>query len=139
MQGIGAAGAFPIVLPLVGDLFEDEEEVSHNLGIIETSNTFGKVLSPILGALLGAWMWYVPLLAIPLLCLISLLLVLFLVKEPKERDNAKPLPEFLRAVKEVLKLKGRWLFAIFAIGGICMFCCSASFFTCRSSWKSSTG
>ncbi|GIP07964.1 multidrug resistance protein [Paenibacillus macerans] len=121
LQGIGAAGAFPIVLPLVGDLFEDEEEVSHNLGVIETSNTFGKVLSPILGALLGAWMWYVPLLAIPVLCLISLLLVLFLVKEPKERDNAKPLPEFLRAVKEVLKLKGRWLFAIFAIGGICMF------------------
>ncbi|MCM3699299.1 MFS transporter [Paenibacillus macerans] len=121
LQGIGAAGAFPIVLPLVGDLFEDEEEVSHNLGIIETSNTFGKVLSPILGALLGAWIWYVPLLAIPVLCLISLLLVLFLVKEPKERERAKPLPEFLRAVKEVFKQKGRWLFAIFAIGGICMF------------------
>ncbi|MGZ7440535.1 MFS transporter [Paenibacillus sp. TH7-28] len=121
LQGIGAAGAFPIVLPLVGDLFEDEEEVSHNLGIIETSNTFGKVLSPILGALLGAWIWYVPLLAIPVLCLISLLLVLFLVKEPKGREKAKPLPEFLRAVKEVFREKGRWLFAIFAIGGICMF------------------
>ncbi|RRJ65288.1 MFS transporter [Paenibacillus oralis] len=121
LQGIGAAGAFPIVLPLVGDLFDDEEEVSHNLGLIETSNTFGKVLSPILGALLGAWIWYVPLLAIPVLCLISLLLVLFWVKEPKEREKAKPLPEFLRAVKEVFKLKGRWLFAIFAIGGICMF------------------
>lgn len=121
LQGIGAAGAFPIVLPFVGDLFDDEEEVSHNLGIIETSNTFGKVLSPILGALLGAWIWYVPLLAIPVLCLISLLLVLFLVKEPKGREKAKPLPEFLRAVKEVFRQKGRWLFAIFAIGGICMF------------------
>ncbi|EES74995.1 transporter, major facilitator family protein [Paenibacillus sp. oral taxon 786 str. D14] len=121
LQGIGAAGAFPIVLPLVGDLYESEEEVSHNLGLIETSNTFGKVLSPILGALLGAWIWYVPLLSIPVLCLISLLLVLFLVREPKDREKAKPLREFISAVKAVLKQKGRWLYAIFAIGCISMF------------------
>jgi ACDE family multidrug resistance protein len=51
LQGIGAAGAFPTVLPLVGDMFNDDKEVSKSLGIIETSNTFGKVLSPILGSL----------------------------------------------------------------------------------------
>lgn len=120
LQGIGAAGAFPIVLPLVGDMFDDDKEVSHSLGIIETSNTFGKVLSPILGALLGAWIWYMPFLAIPVLCLISLLLVVFLVKEPK-RSKAEPLKKFIQSVKKVLKEKGRWLYAIFAIGGICMF------------------
>ncbi|MCA1294283.1 MFS transporter [Paenibacillus sp. alder61] len=121
LQGIGAAGAFPIVLPLVGDLFDEEDEVSHSLGIIETSNTFGKVLSPILGALLGAWIWYVPFLAIPVMCLVSLLLVLFLVKEPERRHEAKPLREFLTSLKNVFVEKGRWLYAIFAIGCICMF------------------
>lgn len=121
LQGIGAAGAFPIVLPLVGDLYDDEEEVSHNLGVIETSNTFGKVLSPILGALLGAWIWYIPLLSIPVLCLISLLLVIFLVKAPKQRTEGKPLKEFIHDIKHVFKQKGRWLSAIFAIGCICMF------------------
>lgn len=121
LQGIGAAGAFPIVLPLVGDLFDEEDEVSHSLGIIETSNTFGKVLSPILGALLGAWIWYVPFLAIPVMCLVSLLLVLFLVKEPERRHKAKPLSEFLTSLKNVFVEKGRWLYAIFAIGCICMF------------------
>lgn len=121
LQGIGAAGAFPIVLPFVGDLFDADEEVSHSLGIIETSNTFGKVLSPILGALLGAWIWYVPFLAIPVLCFVSLLLVIFLVKEPKRREEAKPLKEFLSTVKELFQKKGRWLYAIFAIGCICMF------------------
>lgn len=120
LQGIGAAGAFPIVLPLVGDMFDDDKEVSHSLGIIETSNTFGKVLSPILGALLGAWVWYMPFLAIPVLCLISLLLVIFLVKEP-ERKKSEPLRKFIQSVKKVLKEKGRWLYAIFAIGGISMF------------------
>ncbi|GAA0134090.1 MFS transporter [Paenibacillus sp. YSY-4.3] len=121
LQGIGAAGAFPIVLPLVGDMFDDDEQVSHSLGIIETSNTFGKVLSPILGALLGAWIWYVPFLAIPVLCLASLLLVIFMVKEPERKEEAKPLGEFLGTVKKVFKEKGRWLYAIFAIGCICMF------------------
>ncbi len=51
LQGVGAAGAMPIVLPLVGDLYKDDAEKSSScLGIIETSNTFGKVLSPILGS-----------------------------------------------------------------------------------------
>ena len=50
LQGVGAAGAFPIVMPLVGDMFKTDEEVSSSLGLIETSNTLGKVLSPILGA-----------------------------------------------------------------------------------------
>ncbi|SDF78033.1 MFS transporter, ACDE family, multidrug resistance protein [Fontibacillus panacisegetis] len=120
LQGIGAAGAFPIVLPLVGDMFDDEKQISHSLGIIETSNTFGKVLSPIFGALLGTWIWYMPFLAIPVLCLISLLLVSFLVQEP-ERKASLALKEFIHSVKEVFKEKGRWLYAIFAIGGICMF------------------
>lgn len=47
LQGIGAAGAFPIVLPLVGDMFRKPENVTTSLGIVETANTLGKVLSPI--------------------------------------------------------------------------------------------
>ncbi|MEI2396103.1 MULTISPECIES: MFS transporter [Paenibacillus] len=123
VQGIGAAGAFPIVLPFVGDLFKDEKEVSKGLGIIETSNTFGKVLSPILGAYLGTLLWYAPFIAIPALCLISFVLVVFLVKKPKSEEKAekKSIGQFLTGIKEILHERGRWLYAIFAIGGICMF------------------
>ena len=85
LQGIGAAGAFPIVIPLVGDMFDDEKQVSKSLGIIETSNTFGKVISPILGAALAVWLWYLPFMAIPVLCLLSLVLVIFLVKRRRKR------------------------------------------------------
>ncbi len=121
LQGIGAAGAFPTVLPLVGDMFDDDKEISKSLGIIETSNTFGKVLSPILGALLGAWIWYMPFLAIPVLCLCSLLLVIFLVKEPEHKSKPKPFKQFWKSVKGVFASQGRWLYAIFIIGGISMF------------------
>ncbi|WP_138496313.1 MFS transporter [Paenibacillus pinistramenti] len=121
IQGIGAAGAFPIVIPFVGDLFDDEKQVSKGLGLIETSNTFGKVLSPILGAALGMVIWYLPFVSIPVLCLAALLLVLFLVKSPDKEEKPEKLAETLHAVKDVLKQEGRWLYSIFAIGGICMF------------------
>lgn len=121
LQGIGAAGAFPIVIPLVSDMFKEEEEVSKSLGIIETSNTFGKVISPILGAYLGSIIWFLPFITIPALCLISIVLVIFLVKPPKLKENKQSIREFLKTTKEVLHEKGRWLYAIFAIGGIAMF------------------
>lgn len=125
IQGIGAAGAFPIVLPFIGDLYKEEEEVSKNLAIVETFNTFGKVLSPIIGALLGALLWFAPFIAIPILSLISFLLVVLLIKEPKsakkENTESKKLKQFFNEIKDILKEKGRWIYAIFFIGGICMF------------------
>ncbi|MDF2923493.1 MAG: transporter [Paenibacillaceae bacterium] len=124
LQGIGAAGAFPIVLPFVGDMFQDEKEVSKSLGLIETSNTFGKVLSPILGAFLGSILWFAPFIAIPVLCVISFVLVLLLVKEPEAAGTGKAaggFRDFARGIKRLLVEKGRWLYAIFAIGGVCMF------------------
>ena len=47
-QGVGAAGAFPVATPLVGDMFKTDEEVSSSLGLIETSNTLGKSIKPYL-------------------------------------------------------------------------------------------
>ncbi|MGV2805877.1 MFS transporter, partial [Clostridium perfringens] len=52
----------------------------------------------------------------------SIVLVIFLVKTPKSNDNDKQsIREFLKTTKQVLHEKGRWLYAIFAIGGIAMF------------------
>lgn len=121
LQGVGAAGAFPVVLPLIGDMFRNEDDVSHGLGIVETANTFGKVLSPILGAFLAGLLWFLPFLAIPVFCLVSILLVAFLVKSPKEQERPKPFRTFLASIKAIFRQKGRWLYAIFTIGGICMF------------------
>jgi ACDE family multidrug resistance protein len=74
-----------------------------------------------LGAALAVWIWYLPFMAIPILCVLSLVLVIFLVKTPKRKEEPKSFPEFVASIRSVLKEKGRWLYAIFAIGGICMF------------------
>ncbi|MDM5338255.1 MFS transporter [Fictibacillus enclensis] len=122
LQGIGSAGAAPVVLPLVGDMFKDEKDVSSGLGLIETSNTFGKVLSPIIGAALAIVVWHLPFWFIPIFCLISIGLVSFLVKTPKKEEEAPAaFKEFLKSFKKTFKSNARWLIAIFGIGGIIMF------------------
>src|SRR5690625_609836 len=87
LQGIGASGAMPIVLPLVGDMFHRDEEASATLGIIETSNTVGKVLSPILGSALTLIVWYMPFFSIPVFCATSVLLIIFLIKNDDEDEE----------------------------------------------------
>ncbi|MDD1514864.1 MFS transporter [Priestia megaterium] len=126
IQGIGSAGAMPVVMPCVGDMFKDEEEITKGLGLIETANTFGKVLSPILGAFLAAMIWFLPFWFIPILCLISILLVIFLVKVPKNDSSSeseqkkKSITQFLKDLKKTLKENIGWLMAIFILGAIIM-------------------
>jgi ACDE family multidrug resistance protein len=121
LQGVGAAGAAPVVMPLVGDMFKSEEEVSKELGLIETSNTFGKVLSPILGSFLAGFIWYLPFVAIPIFTAISVILMIFLVKSPKKQADPLPFMKFLHNMKDTFKKNGRWLYSIFVIGCILMF------------------
>lgn len=121
LQGIGASGAAPIVLPLVGDMFRDDKEASSTLGIIETSNTTGKVLSPILGAILAAFIWYLPFYSIPVFCAISVLMVSFLIKDKGEEEEHKSFREYTGLARDVFKEHGKWLVAVFLIGAILMF------------------
>ncbi|CAG9620909.1 Bacillibactin exporter [Sutcliffiella rhizosphaerae] len=117
IQGIGAAGATPIILPLVGDLYnEDNEKTSSCLGIIETSNTFGKVLSPVLGSILAAIIWYLPFFSISIFSLISILLVLIFIKVPKKKEKSVKFNIFVRKTKKVFTEKGKWLHTTFVVG-----------------------
>ncbi len=123
IQGIGSSGAFPVVIPTVGDMYKDDNDVSKGLEIIETSNTFGKVLSPILGAFLATIVWFMPFIAIAVFVLISILLVTFLVKVPKKNDNEKKetLKEYVENLKNIFREKGKWLTGVFFGGLVAMF------------------
>ncbi|WP_153462353.1 MFS transporter [Sediminibacillus terrae] len=121
LQGIGTSGTAPIVLPLVGDMFRREKDVSATLGLIETSNTFGKVLSPILGSLLAGIIWFLPFWAIPVFCAISLLMILLLVRKPKNDQKGPHFKEFWKNTRKTFHRHGGWLSAVFTIGAILMF------------------
>lgn len=122
LQGMGAAGATPIILPLVGDLYKDDDEkASSCLGIIETSNTFGKVLSPILGSLFAVFLWFLPFFSISFFSLISIVLVFFFIKVPKgKKEEPQPFKQFLKKTKKIFKQEGKWLYTVFLLGAYAM-------------------
>jgi len=120
LQGIGAAGTAPIAMALVGDLFTGSAE-SRALGLLETSNGLGKVLSPIIGSLLGLIVWYAVFLAFPVICGVVLLFFLFLVKEKKRNREPMPVKQYLQSISRVFRKHGKWLIPAFFIGSICLF------------------
>lgn len=121
LQGLGAAGTAPIAMALVGDLYNGATE-SKALGLTEASNGAGKVISPILGSALALLVWYAPFFAFPIFCALSLLAVIFLIKEPDQKNSAKqPLGRYLRTIGKILKEKGRWLITAFFAGSLGLF------------------
>ncbi|UOF92134.1 MFS transporter [Fodinisporobacter ferrooxydans] len=120
IQGLGAAGTAPITMALIGDLFKGSSR-SKILGINEASNGFGKVLSPIIGSLLGFIVWYAAFFAFPVFCVAAALALWFLVKEPDQKREPLPFGTYVKNVKEILKREGRWLFSAYACGVIALF------------------
>ncbi|MFC0213773.1 MFS transporter [Paenibacillus chartarius] len=120
IQGIGAAGTSSIAMALVGDLYNGGTE-SKVLGITEAANGFGKVISPILGSAFALLVWFAPFFAFPLFCLISLLCVMFIIKEPKKTKEPPSLGKYMHQIGAILKAKGRWLIPAFIAGSLALF------------------
>ncbi len=120
IQGLGAAGTAPIAMALVGDMYQGGEE-SKTLGLIEASNGFGKVVSPIIGSVLALIVWYAAFFAFPVFCALSLIAVIWLIKEPERRTKPKKLKEYLQTIGDVLKKRGRWLITAFVAGSMGLF------------------
>jgi ACDE family multidrug resistance protein len=120
LQGIGAAGTSSIAMALVGDLYSGGTE-SKVLGITEASNGFGKVISPIIGSLFALIVWYAPFFAFPVFCLLSLLCVMFIIKEPKKTKQPPKLGKYMSDIGSILKEKGHWLIPAFFAGSLALF------------------
>jgi ACDE family multidrug resistance protein len=121
LQGLGAAGTSSIAMALVGDMYTGGTE-SKALGLTEASNGAGKVVSPILGSALALIVWYAPFFAFPFFCALSLLAVIFLIKEPDEKATQRqPVGKYLKTIGQILKKKGRWLITSFFAGSLGLF------------------
>lgn len=120
VQGLGAAGTAPIAMAFVGDLFTGGQRVTA-LGINEAANGLGKVVSPILGALVGElFVWWGVFFAYAFLSIPFALAVWFLTKEP-EREKARGFKEYFGSIVGVFKQKGMPLVACFWAGTVALF------------------
>jgi len=120
VQGLGAAGTAPVAMALVGDLFHGPQRVTA-LGILEAANGLGKVISPILGALVGAlFVWWGVFFAYALMAVPFALAVWFLTRDP-EREKAGSAREYFTAIWQVFRRKGVPLVACFLAGTAALF------------------
>lgn len=120
IQGIGAAGTAPIAMVLLSDLYQGEER-SKALGILEASNAFGKVLSPILGSLIAVITWYAMFFAFPLLCIPAAIALWKVIREPSKNKKPLPLQEYKQHIYKIFKRRGKWLSVSFLTGALIMF------------------
>lgn len=120
LQGIGAAGTAPIAMALAGDLFKGSEE-SRVLGLVEASNGFGKVISPILGSLIGLIIWYGVFFAFPGVVLISIILTWIFIKEKEKSEKPPGVKKYFQGLASVFKHEGRWLLTAYLAGATCLF------------------
>lgn len=120
MQGIGAAGTTSMAMALAGDLFKGGEQ-SKVLGLVEASNGFGKVISPVLGSLLALIVWYAAFFAFPVFCFISILLTIFFIKEKRKTNRSLPAGKYARSLFSVFKTEGKWLAVAYFSGAVCLF------------------
>lgn len=119
VQGIGAAGTAPITMALVSDIITSKER-SKALGVIESGNGMGKVISPILGALVGLLAWYAPFFVYTALTIPVALAVWFVVKEPAMQKQ-KSTTKYFKRVKNVFAAKAAPLLTSFFAGSVALF------------------
>ncbi len=86
IQGVGAAGTGPIATAVAGDMFQSQER-TRAVGILEASNGFGKVISPVLGAGAALVAWWAPFLLFAVVAFPAAIGVWALCPEPAARDR----------------------------------------------------
>lgn len=119
IQGLGAAGTAPIAMALVSDLFQGNAR-SRALGLNEASNGLGKVISPILGAWVGRWLWYGTFLLFPLLTIPVVVGLLLGVREPPVKTGRSP-SQYWRKFTKIWKRDGHWLLVGYFSGATALF------------------
>jgi len=120
IQGIGAAGTAPIAMALAGDLFTGKSR-SKALGLIEAANGMGKVISPILGSLVGLIAWYATFFVFPIFVLPVVIAMLLLVKESTTQANKQSVAQYFSGLKSIFQQKGKLLLTCFWAGSVTLF------------------
>lgn len=120
VQGIGAGGTYQLAMALTSDLIQGNDR-THALGLLESFNGVGKVVSPIAGSALGLIVWFAPFFAYGLLAIPVGVAIWLAVKEANVKREKKPLGLYVSQVAEVFKNKGWALLAAFLAGMTVLF------------------
>lgn len=103
IQGIGASGMTLVAMSFTADMFQAQER-ARALGILEASNSFGKLVSPLLGGITVTLIWYAPFLVYPVLSvLVAIAVVISVGNPPLEEVGSKSLREYFQQLMIAIK------------------------------------
>lgn len=120
IQGIGGGGTYQMAMALTGDIFQSSERAKA-LGLLESANGLGKVVSPILGSLAGLIVWYAPFYLYPVLAIPIAIGVWAKVAEPERQREYEHAKAYLGQIGQILKKNAFSLAAAFAVGFLVLF------------------
>lgn len=120
LQGLGAGGTYQLAMALTGDIFQSKERAKA-LGLLEAANGLGKVISPILGALVATIVWFAPFFLYSIVTFPIALAVWFSVKEPQNTTAKEPLDQYWQKLCDVFRQKGAVLLASYFSGMVALF------------------
>ena len=115
IQGIGAGGTYQLAMALVGDIFQSSER-ARSLGILESANALGKLVSPVAGAALGLITWFTPFFVYAGLAIPAGAAVWWVVKEPAQQKNPPDLSKYFGDFARIFRKHAGALVAIFLAG-----------------------
>ncbi len=119
IQGVGAAGTAPVAMALAGDLFTGQER-GKALGYIEASNGLGKVVSPVLGALIAIAAWYATFFLFPILTIPVAMAVWLLIREPAAKNLEQGITGYFNSLKKIFTAKAGFLATALAAGSLAL-------------------
>ena len=120
LQGIGGGGTYQIAIALTGDIFQTSERAKA-LGLLESSNGLGKVVSPITGAALGMIAWFMPFFLYPIIAFPVAAGVWWIVKEPPLEKKPKPFKEYIQSAYNTFRKQAASILTAFLAGFIVLF------------------
>lgn len=120
LQGIGAGGTYQLAMAVAGDMFQGKSRAGA-LGILEASNGFGKVVSPIAGSAIALVIWFAPFFVYGILSFPIAALVWFVIKDPKDLHATGGLKQYWTGLTKTLSAKAGSIIATFLGGAVVLF------------------
>lgn len=120
IQGAGASGMAQLAMALTADIFRSHERAKV-LGLLESANGLGKVVSPVSGAVAGLILWFLPFYLFAALALPLGVLFWLIVKEPKMKRPQRPLRQYLKDASQIFRTKGLAVGAVLVTGALVLF------------------
>lgn len=120
LQGVGSATPMYLAVALAGDIFQSQER-TQAMGFLEMANGLGKLLSPIVGGVVGMIGFYAPFFVYPIIAIPVGLLFWITIKEPPLKEKASLKSEIaslkeLKSISNILALLAAFASIFFLFG-----------------------